>query len=78
MICGCVGKGCTRTFAVGRLAPEAVRAHQVSVEICEALAAAAVPGARCEELYAMALGMAEKAGLEDRFMGLSASRTPCL
>ncbi len=62
---------CTRTFAVGRLAPEAVRAHQVSVEICEALAAAAVPGARCEELYAMAFGMAEKSGLAGCFMGLA-------
>jgi Xaa-Pro aminopeptidase len=60
---------CTRTFAVGRLAPEAVRAHQVSIEIQRAVAAAGKPGARCEDLYNVALGMAEQAGLGECFMG---------
>lgn len=60
---------CTRTFGVGRLTPEAYRAHQVSVDIQRAVAAAGKPGARCEELYALALDMAEKAGLAQHFMG---------
>lgn len=60
---------CTRTFAVGRLAPEAVRAHQVSIDIQRAVAAAGRPGARAEDLYNLALGMAEKAGLAAFFMG---------
>ncbi len=60
---------CTRTFAVGRISPEAVRAHQVSVEIQRAVAAAGKPGARCEDLYNLALGMAEQAGLAACFMG---------
>lgn len=60
---------CARTFGIGRLAPEAVRAHQVSIEIQRAVAAAGVPGVRCEDLYALALKMAEEAGLSACFMG---------
>jgi Xaa-Pro aminopeptidase len=60
---------CTRTFAVGTLAPKAVEAHQVSIRIRDAVAAAGKPGVRCEELYALALKMAEEAGLADCFMG---------
>ena len=62
---------CTRTFAVGKLAPKACDAHQVSIDIQRALAAAGVPGARCADLYALALKMAEDAGLADCFMGLA-------
>ena len=62
---------CTRTFAVGKLAPKARDAHQVSIDIQCAIAAAGVPGARCEDLYALALKMAEGAGLADCFMGLA-------
>ncbi len=60
---------CSRTFAVGRLAPEAVRAHQVSIDIQRAVAAAARPGVRCEELYALAVRLADEAGLAEQFMG---------
>jgi len=60
---------CARTFAIGRLAPEAVRAHRVSIDIQRALAAAGMPGARCEDLYELALRMAEEAGLVACFMG---------
>ena len=60
---------CTRTFAIGKIAPEAVRAHQVSIDIQRAVAAAGWPGARCEDLYNLALEMAGKAGLADCFMG---------
>ena len=34
-----------------------------------ALAAAGIPGTRCEDLYALALKMAEDAGFSDCFMG---------
>lgn len=60
---------CTRTFAVGRLAEKAFFAHQVSINICDAVAAAGKPGARCEDLYNLALKMAADAGLADCFMG---------
>jgi len=62
---------CTRTFAVGKLASKAYDAHNVSIDIRNALAVAGVPGARCEDLYALALNMAEQAGLGDCFMGLA-------
>lgn len=60
---------CTRTFAIGRLAPLAYRAHQVSIDIQHAVAKAGKPGARCEDLYNLALQMAADAGLADNFMG---------
>ncbi len=60
---------CTRTFGIGKLAPKAVEAHAVSIDIRNALAAAGKPGARCEDLYALALKMADDAGLADFFMG---------
>ena len=59
----------TRTFSIGELADEACRAHQVSIGICNRLQEAMVPGAVCEDLYAMALKMAEDAGLGHCFMG---------
>jgi Xaa-Pro aminopeptidase len=60
---------CSRTYAIGAI-PAAVReAHQVSIAICEALAAAARPGVRCDSLYALALKQAEAAGLAPHFMG---------
>lgn len=62
---------CTRTFAVGKLAPEACRAHHVSINIERALATAGKPGVRCEDLYNLALSMAEDAGLANCFMGFS-------
>ncbi|MDX9866882.1 MAG: aminopeptidase P family protein [Lentisphaerae bacterium] len=62
---------CTRTFAVGRIAPRAAAAHCRAIEIQQAVAAAGVPGARCEDLYALALKMAADAGFADGFMGLA-------
>jgi len=60
---------CTRTFAVGRIASRAQDAHQVSIDICNAVAAAGKPGVRCEDLYNLGLKMAADAGLADCFMG---------
>ena len=62
---------CTRTFSIGKLATRAYDAHQVAIEIQHAIAVAGVPGARCEDLYSIALKKAEDAGLADFFMGLA-------
>jgi Xaa-Pro aminopeptidase len=62
---------CTRTFAIGQLAPKAREAHQLSIDIQRAVASSGVPGARCEDLYNLALKMAADAGFADGFMGLS-------
>jgi len=60
---------CSRTYAIGAI-PDRVRdAHQVSRDICAALAAAGRPGVRCDALYALALRQAEAAGLARHFMG---------
>ena len=61
---------CTRTFSIGKLPQRAYDAHKVSIDIEHAIAAAGVPGARCEDLYNLALKMAADAGLADCFMGL--------
>ena len=62
---------CSRIFGVGKLAQRAYDAHQVSIDIREAVMAAGKPGVRCEDLYALSLQMAEKAGFADCFMGLA-------
>ena len=62
---------CTRTYSIGKLPQKAYDAHQVSIDIEHAIAAAGVPGARCEDLYNLSLKMAADAGLADCFMGLS-------
>lgn len=61
---------CSRVFSVGRLAQRALDAHQVSIDIQHAVAAAGRPGVRCEDLYALALKLAGEAGLAECFMGL--------
>ena len=60
---------CSRTFAIERLSPEACDAHQLSIAIQKAIAAAGKPGVACEALYQMALDMAATAGMADYFMG---------
>lgn len=59
----------TRTFALGTLTDDAMRAHACSIEICSRLAQSAVPGAKASDLYAEAATMAAEAGLSDFFMG---------
>ena len=60
---------CSRAYAIGAIPGHVRDAHQVSIAICEALAAAARPGVRCDTLYALALQQAEAAGLARHFMG---------
>jgi Xaa-Pro aminopeptidase len=62
---------CTRTFSIGKLPQKAYDAHQVSIDIERAIAAAGIPGTRCEDLYTLALKIAADAGLADCFMGLA-------
>ncbi|RXE72031.1 aminopeptidase P family protein [Muribaculaceae bacterium Isolate-002 (NCI)] len=59
----------TRTFALGSLTDDAMRAHACSIEICSRLAQSGVPGAKASDLYAEAASMAAEAGLSDFFMG---------
>lgn len=59
----------TRTFACGTLAPLALKAHDVSIEICHTLADMARPGIKASALYETAAGIVKHAGLEEYFMG---------
>lgn len=59
----------TRVFSVGKLSPEACRAHQVSRDIHARVMEIARPGVACADLYREAFTMAEKAGLKACFMG---------
>ncbi|MBP5227071.1 MAG: aminopeptidase P family protein, partial [Kiritimatiellae bacterium] len=60
---------CSRTFSIGTLPPRALEAHQLSIEIEQAIAEAGRPGTPCVALYEMALEMAARAGFADCFMG---------
>lgn len=60
----------TRCFAINdRLSPLAVKAHRLSIDICEALAQMGRPGVEARTLYETARQMAETAGLKNEFMG---------
>ena len=60
----------TRVFSVGKIPAEAYSAHQVSLEIHEAVIRAAKPGVICEDLYDLAVSIVDKYGLSDKFMGI--------
>ena len=62
---------CSRTFSVGKPLAAVRAAHQCCVDIQAAVAEAMRPRVPCEELYQLALKMADQAGYADRFMGLS-------
>ncbi len=59
----------TRTFAPTTLPDEAMRAHQLSIDICKELAQMGRNGVAASMLYEKAVSMVEKAGLQDYFMG---------
>ena len=59
----------TRTFSIGKLPDIAYRAHQLSIDIQEAIVEKAKPGTSCAELYMLSLQMAEKAGFGKYYMG---------
>ncbi len=59
----------TRTFVLGDIPEEAHRAHQLSIDICNALAKMGRVGTAASSMYEKALEMAREAGLEHYFMG---------
>ena len=59
----------TRVFSIGKLPEEAYRAHQVALEIQEAVKALIKSGTPCSELYSIAAEKAQQAGLAANFMG---------
>ncbi|WP_085980224.1 M24 family metallopeptidase [Paenibacillus senegalensis] len=59
----------TRTVVIGELAPHLEQAYRVAEEILRETEARLKPGTICEDLYLLALEMAERAGLRQHFMG---------
>ncbi|MDD4823281.1 MAG: Xaa-Pro peptidase family protein [Bacteroidales bacterium] len=59
----------TRTFSIGRLPDRAYEAHNVSIEIREALAAMCKPGVTGDAMYERSLAIARQHGLADYYMG---------
>ncbi len=72
----CSGNTCgyltdlSRTYSIGRLPNQALDMHDTALAIQAAFVSAAVPGARCCDLYNQALDIARRSGFEDHFMGL--------
>jgi Xaa-Pro aminopeptidase len=65
----------TRIFVIGDLDPEMKKAFDVSLEIQAWLVDNTRPGAICEDLYDKAVGIAESAGLGDKFMGYTGEQS---
>jgi Xaa-Pro aminopeptidase len=59
----------TRIFSIGRLPEAAYRAHRVALDIQQETERVSRPGTPCAELYRLAAGMADRAGLSSCFMG---------
>lgn len=59
----------TRTFAIGHAPDIAYKAHQVSIDIHNAITATAKAGTACSELYLLAEEMVKENGLQPYFMG---------
>lgn len=59
----------TRTYALGTLHPNALKAHQCSIDICAAIQKIAVPGTKASDMFELAEKMARDNGLYDYFMG---------
>lgn len=59
----------TRTFSLGSLKPLALKAHQCSIDICDMIAAKALPGTKAKELYELAEQYVREQGLHEYFMG---------
>ena len=69
---GCFGGYCVDTtlvFVFGELPEELRRAHQLALDIQQAIMAAAKPGATCEAVYELSLTLAKQGGFSANFMG---------
>ena len=60
----------SRVFSIGKLSDEAYTAHQVCLDIQDAVSSMAQPGVVCEDLYNTAIDIVTKAGFADKFMGI--------
>ena len=60
----------SRVYSVGTLPQKAYDAHQLCLDVQNELQQMMAPGAVCEQLYAKAIDMVEKAGYADYFMGV--------
>ncbi len=63
-----------RTFVIGNLPDELMKAHDFSVEIHSLFVKEAKPGISCSDLYRLALKKAEKTGFGKQFMGYGEER----
>lgn len=59
----------TRTYAIGSVQELAMKVHETSIAIHQAIAAKSRPGVAAKDLYELAAEMANHAGLSDYFMG---------
>lgn len=59
----------TRVFSVGKTSDLAYKAHQVSIDIHEAVVDVAKAGVSCASLYEISLELAKKYNMEEYFMG---------
>lgn len=59
----------TRIFSLGKLKDSLKHAHEVMMEVQDAVAQKGLPGEKAEDLYSLALDIVDKAGLTDGFMG---------
>jgi len=59
----------TRVFSVGKTSDLAYKAHQVSIDIHNAVMSVAKPGASCALLYEIAMELTKQNNLEEYFMG---------
>lgn len=59
----------TRTFAIGTVPDIAHKAHQVSINICNAISATSQSGTPCANIYSLAEMMVRESGLSGYFMG---------
>lgn len=60
----------SRVFSIGRLPQQAYDAHQLCLDIQDAIADMARPGVVCEDLYNKAIDMVTRADMADYFMGV--------
>jgi len=72
----CVGYAVdqTRIFAIGKLPGKLLRAHDAMVEIQDAVASAAKPGATGGELFQLAVEMAQRFGYAENLGGIGKDR----
>ncbi|WP_432663327.1 Xaa-Pro peptidase family protein [Wukongibacter baidiensis] len=60
----------TRTFCIGKLPKEMIKAYDVSLEIQEIVKNSAKPGVKCGDIYQLAREIVIKRGFEKHFMGM--------